>query len=233
MSDTSLIAEKLFSNQFVSYKYFAPTARNHMIIPQTTEALSGVAAVIVRGGVIAFRTDTFYGLGVDPFNPAAVQRIKQLKGREDNKPILVLISDREQIDRLIPKRSEAFDSLADRFWPGPLTIIGEAASKLPNDLTAGTKTVGLRLPDDDRVRALVRCCGGALTATSANLSQEPPAVTAKAVARYFGDLVDLIVDDGAAETDQPSTVVEATRNEVRLIREGLISWSDIRSAMLK
>ena len=118
--------------------------------------------------MIAFRTDTFYGLGADPFNASAVARIRALKGREDDKPILLLISDLDQIERLIPERSPDFMTLAAKFWPGPLTIVGKANTDLPEGITAGTGTVGVRLPADQSVRDLVCQCGRALTATSAN-----------------------------------------------------------------
>jgi L-threonylcarbamoyladenylate synthase len=202
-----------------------------VIISQTAESLPRIAETVTRGGIIAFRTDTLYGLGADPFNRAAVEKIKQLKGREHDKPILVLISNAEQTARLIPNRSEAFVRLTKQFWPGALTVIGSAAADLPKVLTAGTKTVGMRLPDDDRVRALVRACGGALTATSANLAGRAPARTAQDVQQYFGDQIDLIVDGGEAESDQPSTVIEATTNEISLIREGLVPWPKIQSAL--
>ena len=202
-----------------------------MIIPQTTDNLDQVAATIKRGGVIAFRTDTFYGLGADPFNHSAVQKIRELKGREDDKPILVVVSDAKYIDRLIPDRSRAFDHLAEAFWPGALTIIGQAAAGLPEELSAGTKTIGVRLPDDDKVRASIEACGGALTATSANLSGQPPARTAAAVEDYFDERIDLIIDGGATTSDAPSTVVDATANEIKLVREGVIPWRDILSAL--
>jgi L-threonylcarbamoyladenylate synthase len=202
-----------------------------VIISQTSQSLSRTNNVVTRGGVIAFRTDTFYGLGADPFNQPAVKKIKQLKGREDGKPILVLISDLEQLGRVISQRSAAFDLLAERFWPGPLTIIGAAVAELPDDITAGTKTVGVRLPEDDRVRALVRSCGGILTATSANPSGSSPARTAADVHGYFGERLELILDGGAAKSDQPSTVVDVTTTDVKLIREGVISWSQIQLSL--
>ena len=204
-----------------------------MIVSQTTESLLRISDLIAQGGLIAFRTDTFYGLGADPFNRDAVQRIKQLKGREENKPILIVLSERPEVTRFIAERTPAFDLLAERFWPGPLTLIGHALAELPAEITAGTKTVGVRLPDDDRVRALVRACGGALTATSANPSNEKPARTAQEVFGYFGNGVDLIVDDGDAVTDQPSTVVDVCDVEPRLIREGIISWSRIQIELVK
>lgn len=183
----------------------------------------------MSGGVIAFRTDTFYGLGADPFNASAVQKIRKLKGRDDDKPILVVITDIQQIDRLLRHRSRAFDDLAKRFWPGALTIIGRTASILPEELTAGTRTVGVRLPDDDKVRALVAACGGALTATSANVSGQPPARSAAEVETYFGQRIDLIVDGGPTASESPSTVVDATSEKLKLVREGAIHWRDILS----
>ena len=201
-----------------------------MIIPQTTENRKAAQETVARGGVIAFRTDTFYGLGADPFNVSAVRRIKELKGREGDKPILVVISDVDQIDRVIAAQSKTFKTLIEKLWPGPLTIIGAAAAGLSEELTAGTKTLGVRLPNDDEVRALARTCGGALTATSANLSGQPPARTAQEVQDYFERKIDLIVDGGPAKTDQPSTVVEAVTDGVSLVREGVLPWTEILAA---
>lgn len=202
-----------------------------MLISYEQRSLETIAQTIARGGVIAFRTDTFYGLGVDPFNRNAVQRIKQLKGREDHKPILIVVSDEDQTGRFINEPSTAFHLLAKAFWPGPLTLVGKANSEVPEEITVGTKTVGVRLPNDDAVRALVRACGGALTATSANPSHAAPARDAQTVMDYFGESVDLIVDDGEGSTDRPSTVVDVSDAEPKLIREGVISWAEIHSLL--
>ncbi len=202
-----------------------------MIISYHPESLAAIAKTITGGSVIAFRTDTFYGLGADPFNPEAVQKIKELKGREDHKPILIVISDEDQISRFIDEPSSAFNQLAKAFWPGPLTLIGKANSALPPEITAGTKTVGVRLPNDDRVRALVRACGGALTATSANPSNAAPACTAKEVEDYFRESIGLIVDDGEAKTDRPSTVIDVSGADPKLIREGVLAWTKIQSIL--
>jgi L-threonylcarbamoyladenylate synthase len=204
-----------------------------MIISHAPETCDQIAAVIADGGVIAFRTDTFYGLGADPFNADAVQKIKQLKGREDGKPVLVVISDHEQLDRFINKPSPAFNHLSQTFWPGAVTLIGPAKDDVPAELTAGTKTIGLRLPNDDRVRALVRLCGGALTATSANPATAAPARDAQAVLNYFGESLAWIVDDGKAKTDRPSTVVDVSGTEPQLIREGVIPWAEISVSWVK
>lgn len=192
---------------------------------------SEIARIIQSGGVIAFRTDTFYGLGCNPRNPTAVKKVFELKGREEGKPILLIISDRDRVSDFISTPSTVFNQLADCFWPGPLTLIGKAREELPAELTAGTETIGLRLPDDIRVRDLVRACGGALTATSANHSGRPAARTAAEVLEYFGDRLDLIVDDGEVEVVAASTVVDATVEQMRIIREGLISREQLESRL--
>jgi L-threonylcarbamoyladenylate synthase len=211
------------------------------VIPATVQSMNHdfdkrsiheAAKIVARGGVIAFRTDTFYGLGADPFNRDAVAKLKKLKGREDQKPILIVVSGRDQLERFIVDRTRTFDLLAERFWPGPLTLIGRAAPGVPPEITAGTETVGVRMPDDDKVRALVRECGGALTATSANPSNQAPAKTAEAAREYFGNLIDLIIDGGPAGSELPSTVVDVSKAEPRLIREGAISWAEIQSALV-
>lgn len=204
-----------------------------MIIPQTEESLAAAAQVISGGGVIAFRTDTFYGLGSDPFNNDAVARINELKGREEGKPILIVISDQDQAARFLTGRSEAYRLLANDFWPGPLTLVVRAQPAVPEELTAGTETIGVRLPADDQVRNLVRACGGALTATSANKSGEMPARTATQVLATFSRGVDLIIDGGEVDAILPSTVIDLTTTPPSLIREGAGSWIDIQRALRK
>jgi L-threonylcarbamoyladenylate synthase len=201
------------------------------VIPDGDEARARSREVVGSGGVIAFRTDTFYGLGANPFDAAAVSKINELKGRE-GKPILVVVSDAGEAERLVAERSRLFDLLTRKLWPGALTLVARAREGLPEDLTAGTGTVGVRLPDDEDVRALVRECGGALTATSANRAGEPPSSSADEVARAFPSGLDLIVDGGTARAKAPSTVVDVSGREARLIREGAIAWDEIERAIL-
>ncbi|MDX6384862.1 MAG: L-threonylcarbamoyladenylate synthase [Blastocatellia bacterium] len=202
-----------------------------MIREDSEDTRRAASDVIGRGGVIAFRTDTFYGLGADPFQREAVEKIKQLKGREDHKPILIVISDRAAVARFVAEPTPHFELLARRFWPGPLTLIGRASGIVPDAITAGTQTVGVRLPGDGAVCELVAACGGALTATSANPSTRQPAETAQQVLEYFGESIDLIVDGGKAVTEQPSTVVDVSGADARLVREGVIAWSEIQAAI--
>lgn len=183
------------------------------------------------GGVVAFRTDTFYGLGADPLNREGVRLVRSLKGREDAKPILVLISDEREIYRFIARRTERFEAVSARHWPGALTLVASARAELPEELTARTGTIGLRLPDDEAVREFVRACGGALTATSANVTGGKPAQTAHEVLQEFPNGLQLIVDGGAARADKPSTVLDLSQPQARLIREGLIARDELQRTL--
>jgi L-threonylcarbamoyladenylate synthase len=197
-----------------------------LIYPNTAEARERAARLTAEGQVVAFRTDTFYGLGVNPSDPAALSRLNELKGRDD-KPILVVVSDAEAADRFIAERTAAFKLLSARHWPGPLTLVARARAEASEILTAGTGTVGVRLPADEEAREIVRACGGALTATSANPAGRPPARTAQEVAAYFPRGVALIVDGGPARTESPSTVLDVTGARPRLIREGVLTRREL------
>jgi len=204
-----------------------------MIRPDNVETRKLAAEIVANGGLIAFRTDTFYGLGVDPFQADAVVRLKRLKGREEGKPILLLISDNGDTERFLLSKSVAFEHFSKSFWPGPLTIVAPAVKELPLDITAGTGTVGLRLPDDDNVRLLVRACGGSLTATSANPAGCEPAKSASEVQNYFQHSIDLIVDGGEVTVTKPSTVIDIVEFPPRVVREGAISKAELEKAYLK
>ncbi|HEX8650308.1 MAG TPA: L-threonylcarbamoyladenylate synthase [Pyrinomonadaceae bacterium] len=202
-----------------------------MIVLDSGEARERAGSVVAAGGVVAFRTDTFYGLGADPFNADALRAIKSLKGREDGKPILVVISDAAEAERFIAGRTGLFEHVSGRHWPGPLTLVVKARERVPEELTAGSGTVGVRLPDDEEVRELVRACGGALTATSANLAGEPPARNVTMVARSFPSGLGLIIDGGEARVDRASTVLDVSGDTPRLIREGVVSRRELQETL--
>ena len=194
-----------------------------LIYPDSHAARERASRFVAEGGVVAFRTDTFYGLGADPFNPKALERINALKGR-DGKPILVLFSDVDGLMRLVAGfETRGGEALAISLWPGALTLVMTARAEVPELLTAYTGTVGVRMPDDEDVRAFVRACGGLLTATSANPSGRPPARTAQEAARYFPEGSVLVIDGGPARSELPSTVVDVTNPTPRLIREGVVT----------
>ena len=201
-----------------------------LIYPDSPEARERAARVTAGGGLFAFRTDTFYGVGADPFNDAALEQINALKGR-DGKPILVLAAAAAEAGRLVAERTRAFDLLAARHWPGALTLVAAARAGVPELLTAGTGTVGVRLPDDEEARSIVRACGGLLTATSANPAGRPPARTAAEVADYFPEGFGLIIDGGATRTELPSTVIDVTGPTPRLIREGVLTRAELEETL--
>ena len=202
-----------------------------MILKDSEQTRQQAASHVKAGSVIAFRTDTFYGLGADPFNHEALGKLLALKGRDDGKPILLVISDTSEVTRFNAHRGKLFDLLSARHWPGALTLIVTARPNLLRELTAGTGTIGLRLPGDEEVREFIRACGGALTATSANLAGEPPARTAGEVATSFPSGLSLIVDGGAARTAEPSTVLDVSQDKARLIREGAVSWRALQETI--
>ena len=189
-----------------------------------------VAAVVRAGGVLAMPTDSVYGLGVNPFDETAVRRLCAIKGRDEGKPILVLIADRSQLQGVVGTLPAAAAKLMDRFWPGPLTIVCPAAPALPKALTAGTGTIGVRLAAHPLLVRLLRHVGP-LTGTSANRSGDAPARTAEEVEQLLGGDVDLILDGGPSAVTAPSTVVDVTGQTVRLVREGPIAWMAIQSVL--
>ena len=202
-----------------------------MIRPDNPETRTLAAAIIKAGGLIAFRTDTFYGIGADPLNAEAVAKIKILKGREEGKPILLLIADFADAESLVASKPQAYEVLSRALWPGPLTIVVPAVSALPVELTAGTGTVGVRLPNSEEVRQIVRECGGKLTATSANPSGSEAARSAGDVSGYFAAGLDLIVDGGEVAATQASSVIDVTGLVPRLLREGALSRSEIEKVL--
>jgi L-threonylcarbamoyladenylate synthase len=185
--------------------------------------------VLLQGGVIAFPTDTFYGLGVDPFNRNAVDQIFAIKGREKKKPLLLLISAREQLETLVRDITPAHSTLMQEFWPGPLTLLFEPRSVILDNVSAGL--IGIRQPGNSMTRDLISSFGQAITAPSANLSGEAPPTSAKQVQQSLGIHLDLIIDGGTCPGGEPSTLVDATETPARLIRPGAIPFNDIEVAL--
>jgi tRNA threonylcarbamoyl adenosine modification protein (Sua5/YciO/YrdC/YwlC family) len=181
------------------------------------------------GNVIALPTDTFYGLAVDPVNLHAVDRIYDIKTRARHKPLSLLISDVAQAYGLARNIDTAFDRLAERFWPGPLTIIVRAGSRLPLRVTANTGNVALRVPEATIARAVVERLGLPITATSANLHGLPECTYANCVRDQLGDKIPLIVDGGPTAHAIPTTIVDLSGggNSWMILREGAIPTHEI------
>jgi L-threonylcarbamoyladenylate synthase len=184
------------------------------------------AADQIRAGeVMGMPTDTFYGLAADPFNLRAVDRVYEIKSRSRHKPLSLLIESVDQAEELAQPLPEEFYALARKFWPGPLTMIIRASSRLPLKVTANTGNVALRVPNSAIPLAVVQAAGIPITATSANLSGESECTTAEAVREQLQDRISIIVDGGTSPREVASTIVDLTDEEARwtIQREGAIS----------
>ena len=174
------------------------------------------------GGIIAIPTDTVYGLGTDPFNASAVQKLYTIKGRPDGKPIPLVLSSVEDVHRVAQNLPDYFFHLTDRFWPGGLTVIVEAKDLLPV-LTAGGNTVGVRIPDNPLLLKILKTFGGPAAITSANLSGEPPATSPQEIGEELASRIDVIVDGGKTPGPIPSTVYDISVSPPLIRRHGVIS----------
>jgi len=192
-------------------------------------ALREAAEVVRRGGLIVYPTDTVYGLGCDPLNARAVKRVFEVKGR-GARPLPVLASSIEEIGR-IAELSDAALRLAEAFWPGPLTLVLPRKPVLPSVLTCGLPSVGVRIPGHGFAIELIRACGGLLVGTSANKSGRPPPRTAQEALKELGELVELVIDGGPTPLGIPSTVLDLTGPEPKLLREGPIKMEDVLEAL--
>lgn len=197
------------------------------------EKIDEAVAILKNGGVIGFPTETFYGLGTDARNEAAIANIFAVKGRDFNNPILVVIGDPEHVDLFaddIPAQARA---LMQRFWPGPVTILFSASAAVSQTLTAGSGKIGIRLTSHPIARELSRKLGGPLTATSANLSGAPECSTAAEVLAQLEGKIDGIVDGGITPGGKGSTIVDATVSPVTVLREGVIPAALIQETLAR
>ena len=179
---------------------------------------------------MVFPTDTVYGIGCNPYNPDAIARIYDVKGRAAQKAIPLLLADVACLDQVATSVPQAAMRLGEQFWPGALTIVVPRRPELPDILSEGP-TVAVRVPDHDALRELIRRCGGAIAATSANLSGQPDATDAAAARQYLGDRVELVIDGGTTRGGVPSTVVDCTQHPPRVLREGAIPAAAIYEAL--
>ena len=193
------------------------------------EALRLASELVGAGGLIIYPTDTVYGLGCDPLNEAAVRRVFEVKGR-GAKPLPVLASGLEEAMRVAEFNELALE-LARSFWPGPLTLVLPKKPVLPDVVVCGLPSVGVRVPGHEFTLELLRACGGLLIGTSANKSGNPPPRTAEEAIRELGDLVDLVIKGGPAPLGRPSTVLDLTGPEPRVLRVGALPLSALEERL--
>lgn len=207
---------------------------NPVVKPQVKkEALAHACAVLRAGGVVAFPTETYYGLAVDPFNQAALSRLFALKGRSPDKPVLLIIDNQSQLASLVAEIPPSFPILMEKFWPGPLTLVFPGAASLPAMLTGSRGTVGVRVSSHPVARQLIRAFGRPITATSANFSGQPAAVAVGGVLAQLGPEVDAILDGGKTPGGLGSTLLGYQEGKVCLLRAGVIPFAEIEAGLAK
>jgi L-threonylcarbamoyladenylate synthase len=181
------------------------------------------AEILKSGGLVAYPTESFYGLAADADNETAILRLFRVKKREAGEPVLLLIPSVESLKRYAANVPETAKRLMDAFWPGGLTLVLEARKEVSVLLTAGTGKIGIRLSCHPVATALAQATGSAITGTSANISGEPPCNTSRGVALALEKGVDRILDGGETPGRKPSTVLDVTTRPHAVLREGMIS----------
>ncbi len=194
-------------------------------------AIRYAADFILRGSVVGIPTDTFYGLAADPFNLAAVEQIYRAKGRPETRALPILVSSINQAVLLTRDLPLTFLKLAQKFWPGALTLLVDASHRLPLKITANTGRVAVRWPNSRVASALIDLLENPITGTSANLSGFPPCSSAEQLVKQMGDRLPLVLDAGETGAVLASTIVDLHGEEWRVLREGSVTEADIRAAL--
>jgi L-threonylcarbamoyladenylate synthase len=202
-----------------------------MLLSPDATGLGDAAVAINYGELIAFPTDTYFALGANGLDSSAVENVFLTKGRNPGAPVPLLISQITMADKLISEFPDLLQRLAENFWPGALTIVLQAANIVPAVVTAGTGTVGLRIPNHDIARNLIDLAGTPLTGTSCNLTGRDPIKEAAVVEQVFGDQITGCIDAPCGDSTAPSTVVSYEYNKINVLRLGAISLESIRNTV--
>lgn len=197
------------------------------------ELLQEAADLILSGKVIGYPTETVYGLGTNALDNQGIEKIFELKGRDRHRPILIIAGDLAQVKRLVTLFPALANRLAQKFWPGPLTMVLEASPFIPRALLGSGKGIGIRIPDNNICLELLRLCGVPITSTSANFSGGKNPISAEEVWENFDNKLDLIIDGGKSLSRIPSTVLAIENSDVALIREGAIRKWEIEQIIGK
>lgn len=198
--------------------------------PVSEKDFKDAVSLIRSGGMVALPTETYYGLAVDPFNPAALKRLFLIKQRVAQKPILLIIDNPSSLEFLVKEVPDVYRPVMETQWPGPVTLVFKAKEELSSLLTGNTGTVGVRCSSHPVARKLVEMIGSPVTATSANISGLPAAVSAQEVVSQLGGSIDMVLDGGRTPGEKGSTIIGYRGNKVYLIREGVVPFSEIEHA---
>jgi L-threonylcarbamoyladenylate synthase len=192
------------------------------------ERLAEAVKILKAAGVVALPTETFYGLAADCGNARALRLLNELKQKEEDAPILLLMADSSQVTEIAGPLPDRFEELARSFWPGPLTLVIPAAPSLPREVSGGRGTVAVRVPGLALPRRLSRALGRPITGISANLTGQPPCRTAQDVADSFETGIAMILDGGTTQGGAPSTIVDLTGDRPGILREGVLPSFSLR-----
>lgn len=188
-----------------------------------------ITALLKEGGIIAYPTETIYGLGVDALNERAIKRLFEIKLRALDKPVSVLVRDTQMLSRVVSRVPAIARPLMEEYWPGPVTIIFPASEGIPPTLTGQTGTIGVRISSHPFVRHLFNFFDSPLTSTSANISGGRSLIEPEDILRTFGNLIDLVIDMSEFVEGEGSTLVDVTGVRPRIVREGAVEIKGIRS----
>lgn len=197
------------------------------------EAEYKAGQVLKEGGIVAFPTDTVYGLGAVFSDEAAVKKIFEAKGRDEGKPLSILVGDADQVRMLSDDIPESAWKLMDAFWPGALTVIIKKNSRVPLCVSAGGETVGVRMPDNETARNIIREAGAPLAAPSANTSGKRSSVSAHDVLEDLDGKIDMLIDGGECLLKVSSTVLNLTGDRPEILRQGLVTREMIDAVLEK
>ncbi len=189
------------------------------------------AEVIQAGGVIVYPTETVYGIGANAWDGTAIAKVRALKRRTDQKPILVIVGSRDQLASVVDGITPLAERCMDAFWPGPLTLVFKASTRVPDLLSRGTGTIGVRIPSSPVCLRLLALAGCPLTSTSANLSGMPTLHTVSEIRQVIPLGIDLVLDAGVLPPSEPSTVLDVTTAQPRLLRAGAVSEARLREVV--
>jgi L-threonylcarbamoyladenylate synthase len=213
---------------FNSGKPLMPEILNACGDGQEHAAFSRATEILASGGVVAYPTETFYGLGANATNEKAIRKIYAIKGRNFKSPLALIIDEVGSLYPLVREVPASALKLMQEFWPGPLTIVFSASDKILPVLTAQTGKIGVRVSGHPGARAIARLLGAPLTATSANLSGAAECSEASEVLKQIGDKIDAVIDAGKTAGGRGSTIIDVTLNPPVILREGIIAAQTIR-----
>ena len=196
-----------------------------------TEEMQEAGRILKEGGLVAFPTETVYGLGANALDPEASAKIYAAKGRPSDNPLIVHIADFQSLEKITPQIPEAARKLADAFWPGPLTMIFKAADCVPRKTTGGLDTVAVRMPSHPAALELIRAGGGYIAAPSANTSGRPSPTKASHVMQDLAGRIDMVIDGGDVGIGLESTIVDLTEEVPTILRPGYISLQMVRDVI--